>query len=192
MLRTNLSTRPFYNERGVHALLTLAAVVVLALTIFNVTQIVLLGSRQSEHNRRATAAETRARELRAQAVQVRQSIDPKQLEVISGAAREANVIIGQRLFSWTELLNQLETTLPAEVRIMSMRPRIEDESVSLVITVTGRRADDVERFMENLESTEKFANVLLRDADTTEEGLQQAVIDAIYLSAPGTPAAARR
>ena len=34
MLRTNLSTRPFYNERAVHLLLALAAVIVLALTAF--------------------------------------------------------------------------------------------------------------------------------------------------------------
>ena len=32
MLRTNLSTRPFYNERAVHVALGLVALVVLALT----------------------------------------------------------------------------------------------------------------------------------------------------------------
>lgn len=192
MLRTNLSTRPFYNERAVHALLTVIAVIVAALTIFNLTQIVLLTRRQSELSTRATAAETRARELRAQAAQVRQNINPKQLELVSGAAREANAIIGQRLFSWTELLNQLEITLPDEVRITSMRPRIENESISLVITVNARRADELERFMENLESTGKFEEVFPRGVDTTGEGLQQAVIEAKYLSAPGTPSDARR
>lgn len=192
MLRTNLSTRPFYNERAVHALLTVAAVIVAALTIFNLTQIVLLSRRQSELSTRAAAAETRTRELRAQAAQVRQSINPKQLELVSGAAREANVIIGQRLFSWTELLNQLEITLPDEVRIISMRPRIENESISLVITANARRADELERFMENLESTGKFAHVFPRGVDTNQEGLQQAVIEAEYRSAPETPSDARR
>src|SRR5204862_6663350 len=48
MLRTNLSTRPFYNERAVHALLTVAGLVVLVLTIFNLYEIVVLSREQSE------------------------------------------------------------------------------------------------------------------------------------------------
>ena len=36
MLRTNLSTRPFYNVRAVRALLGLFALVVVGFTLFNV------------------------------------------------------------------------------------------------------------------------------------------------------------
>src|SRR5262245_1771905 len=125
MLRTNLATRPFYNERGVHAVLAAAAIVVLALTTFNALQIAVLSHAQAALGRNAAAAETQASELRAHAAQVRRGLDAKQLESISGAAQEANAIIGQRLFSWTELLNRLETTLPEDVRITSLRPRIE-------------------------------------------------------------------
>src|SRR5262245_54119135 len=102
MLRTNLSTRPFYNERGVQLLLGLGALVVVALTIFNVSQIVMLSRAQSRLNRQAQSDEDRARDLRAHAASVRQGIDPKQLETVAGAAREANTLIGQRLFSWTD------------------------------------------------------------------------------------------
>ena len=46
MLRTNLSTRPFYNERAVHLVLGLVALVVLALTVVNLVSVVRL-SRQN-------------------------------------------------------------------------------------------------------------------------------------------------
>ena len=46
MLRTNLSTRPFYNERGVHGLLGVVALIVMRLTILQLTQIVVLSRRQ--------------------------------------------------------------------------------------------------------------------------------------------------
>lgn len=181
MLHTNLSTRPFYNERAVHALLASAAVVVLGLTVFNVTQIVRLSSRQSELSARAAGAETRARDLRAHAVEIREGINAKQLNTISSAAREANVIIGQRLFSWTDLLNRLETTLPEEVRITSMRPTVEkDGSVTVQMTVTGRRVEDVDGFMENLEGTGVFADVFSREDVTTEDGLLQATVEGRY------------
>jgi hypothetical protein len=42
MLRTNLSTRPFYNERGVHGVLAATALIVGAFTVFNITQLVML------------------------------------------------------------------------------------------------------------------------------------------------------
>src|SRR5437016_10077001 len=93
MIRTNLSTKPFYNERAIHSVLAFAGLVVIALTVFNLMQIVLLTRRQSDLNTRQAAAETQARELRSRASSVRQSVDPKQLEAISGAAREVNVLI---------------------------------------------------------------------------------------------------
>ena len=46
MLRTNLSTRPFYNERAVHVALGLVALVVGALTLANLVSFVRL-SRQN-------------------------------------------------------------------------------------------------------------------------------------------------
>ena len=46
MLRGNLSTRPFYNERLVHLALALAALIVLVVTVLNVVTLVRL-SRQN-------------------------------------------------------------------------------------------------------------------------------------------------
>jgi Tfp pilus assembly protein PilN len=193
MLRTNLSTKPFYNERGIHLALVIAGLAVIVLTVFNVTQIVLLSRRHSELDSRATTAENRARDLRAHAVAVRQGINPKQLDAVAGAAREANSLIGQRLFSWTDLLNRLETTLPDDVRITSMRPKIEkDGSVTVVMTVVGRRVEDVDRFMDNLEGTGSFADVFSREEIATEDGMKQVTIDGRYLPGPAGPAKGAR
>jgi|KBSSwiStaDraftv2_1062776.scaffolds.fasta_scaffold05333_8 Tfp pilus assembly protein PilN len=194
MLGTNLSTRPFYNERAVHALLALAGLVVLVLTIFNVYEIAVLSKEQSDLGNRASVSETRARELRAHATQVRQGLDPKQLEAISGEAREANAIIGQRLFSWTDLLNRLETTLPEEVRITAMRPRVErDGRITIQMNINGRRFEDINQFLENLEATGAFTDMLPRDEITNEDGLHLATIEGHYLpSAAPAPAKGAR
>lgn len=185
MLRTNLSTRPFYNERGVHGVLAIIAIIVAVLTIFNIAEIVLLSRRQSALSSQADAAETRARELRAHATQTRQAVDTKQLDAISGAAREANIIIGQRLFSWTGLLNRLETTLPDNVRISSLRPRVErDGSIAVVMSVTGNSNEDIEQFMGNLDATTAFTQVFASEDRRTDDGLVQAVVEGKYASAP--------
>jgi len=182
MLRTNLSTRPFYNERGIHAGLSVVALIVLALTIFNVTQIVVLTRRKSELNNQAALDEARASDLLAHANSVRRGINPKELDAVQAATREANTLIGQRLFSWTGLLSRLETTLPDDVRITSMRPTIDkDGNISIAMMVVGRRVEDIDQFMGNLEGTGAFADVFSRDETSTEEGLRQASIEARYL-----------
>jgi Tfp pilus assembly protein PilN len=181
MLRTNLSTRPFYNERGVHAVLTVTALIVLALTIFNLTQIGLLFASQSQLSRKAQADEARAQDLRAHAARTRQIINTKQLSEISSAAREANAIIGQRLFSWTDLLNGLEATLPDDVRITALRPRVErDGSIVVQMAVTGRSVEDIAEFISNLEDTPAFSDVFPPEDTTSEEGLVQAVVEGKY------------
>jgi Tfp pilus assembly protein PilN len=185
MLRTNLSTRPFYNERGVHGLLGVLALVVAAFTIFNVVQIVLLSQRQSQLSSRAEAAEIRAAELRAQAARTRQAVNTKQLEQISNAATEVNGIIDQRLFSWTDLLNRLSATLPENVRIGALRPQIErDERVTVQMTVIGRSVEDVAAFMKNLEETAAFSDVFASQDNITEDGLVEAVVEGAYVPAP--------
>jgi hypothetical protein len=186
MLRTNLSTRPFYNEKGVHTALMVTALIVVAFTVFNLTQIVLLTRRYSALRTETAAADARTQELRAQAAQMRQAIDTKQLDSISNAAREANDIINQRLFSWTDLLNRFDdTTMPADVRITSLRPRVErDGTVTVSMTLSARSVDDIEEFMTNLEKTTAFSDVFPLQDERGEGGLVQATIEGKYAAAP--------
>jgi len=182
MLRTNLSTRPFYNEHGIHAGLAAVTVLVGALTIFNVTEIVLLTRRQVDLSNQTSTAEMRAQNLRAHANSVRKSINPKELDAVSAAAREANLLIGRRLFSWTDLLGRLETTLPDDVRITSMRPDIDrNGEITVQMTVVGRRVEDIDRFMENLEKTGAFTDVLSKEETTSDDGLRQTSVEGRYL-----------
>jgi Tfp pilus assembly protein PilN len=186
MLRTNLSTRPFYNERGVHGLLAATALVVAVFTIFNLTQIVLLTRRHSALRSEAAAADGRTQQLRAHAAQTRQALDTKQLDSISSAAREANGIINQRLFSWTDLLNRFgNETLPADVRITSLRPRVDrDGTITVQMTIVARSVDDIEEFMANLEKTTAFSDVFPLQDERGETGVVQATIEGKYAAAP--------
>ena len=63
-LRTNLSTRPFYNERAVQAVLGLAAVLIVIVSLFNMTQLWSLTGRDRRLVAEAGAAESRAEGLR--------------------------------------------------------------------------------------------------------------------------------
>ena len=189
--RINLSTRPFYNERAVHAVLALAAALVLAVSAFNLWQVYGLSGRHAELQGRISQAEAKSRELRDRATSIRRAINPRELEATVAAAREANVLIERRVFSWTEVLNQFETTLPAAVRISSVRPRVERDGTMMVdVVVLARTVEAVDAFIENLEKRGAFSGVLSREEFVNEDGLIQASLQGRYRAAADAAPAA--
>jgi Tfp pilus assembly protein PilN len=181
MPRMNLSTRPFYNERGVHLVLGLCAVVLIGLTAYSTFRIVSLSREDAALAARVASADVRAAELKIQALALRSQADRKQLEAVTASAAEANSILDRRLFSWTHLLNRFETTLPADVRINAIRPDIRREGdVRLVLTAAARSVEDVDRFMENLEASGEFSQMLSRQEFYDEDGLLQVVLQGRY------------
>jgi len=187
MLRSNLSTRPFYNERGVHWALALAALGVAAVTVFNVGELVSLSARNTALAAGIARDETATRDLAREAEAIRRSLDRKELEAVTDAAREANDLIDRRTFSWTAFFNVIETTLPPDVMLTSVRPRIEQGIVTITINVVGRETEDLDQFMTALEETGAFADLLPRQEEIGDDGMHRAVLIGRYL---GPPAAA--
>ncbi len=181
MIRTNLSTRPFYNERAVNVWLAAIAIVAALATAFNINRVLHYAHSDTQLAIDAARDEARAREQRNAAVRLRASVDPKQLDRISDEARRANDLIDARTFSWTELFNRFETTLPDQVRIVSVRPRLDRRrGTILAIAVVARDVKDVNEFIENMEATGAFTNALTTEDHYTDEGEYQAQIEAAY------------
>ena len=190
MLRTNLATRPFYNDRLVRTLLALIAMAAFALTAFNVFEVIRLQARTSEARQTIAQNDAQARALRAKAADVRRSVDAVQLERVQAAAREANALIDRRTFSWTELLNQFQTTLPADVRIGGVIPQLDSNGRRLVqVTVFSRRVEDLETFMDALEKTGMFSDVLPRSDSPEADGTIRSELQAYYEPLAGKAAA---
>jgi Tfp pilus assembly protein PilN len=189
VIRTNLSTRPFYNERIVHIGLIVLAVIVAAATAFNVSRVLRYSRSDTQLQTQASRDERRAADLRREAARLRASVDPKQVDFAAADARQANDLIDRRTFSWTELFNRFETTLPDEVRIASVKPHVDRElGIVLSITVSARDVDDVKMFIKNLEDTGAFADVRPADERTDENGMLLSSLEAVYLPSAGKPA----
>jgi Tfp pilus assembly protein PilN len=187
VLKTNLSTRPFYNERAVHWAIGVAFAAIVALTVFNVTRVVSLSARQGTLSAEVQREESRIQQLNAQAAKVRGSIDQKALARVIASAKEANAIIDSRTFSWTELFNHLEDTVPTGVMLTSVRPRIIKDELHVTLTVLGREVEQIDEFIEKLEATGAFSNVLADEEAVTEQDEIEARIEARYNPASRTP-----
>jgi Tfp pilus assembly protein PilN len=180
VLRTNLSTRPFYNERAAHIAIGGAAAIVVALTTWNVVRIVSLSRHNTELATRIGKEKIETENLNHQAAEIRRTINKDELANIAVAAQEANSLIDQRTFSWTEFFNRIESTLPPDVMLTSVRPSFKNGETNVTMLVLGRRAEDVDEFMEKLEATGAFEDVLPGQGDRTEEGLIRQVIESKY------------
>ncbi|MEO5819690.1 MAG: PilN domain-containing protein [Vicinamibacteraceae bacterium] len=188
MLRTNLATKPFYNERVLLWLIGGATLLVIAFTAFNVGQYLRLSGRQGGLAADSARDEAAARTLAARAVEARRRIDAKSLERISAQAAEANGIIDARTFSWTTLFDDIEATLPPNVMLTQIAPSIGPDGATVRLTVLGRTVEAIDTFIEKLEATSRFDNVQPSTESVTEEGLFETLVTGRYL-VPG-PAAA--
>lgn len=180
MIRTNLSTRPFYNERAVHLAIAAGAVLVAALTVWNVLSVISLSRQQTELSTRINSDHAQAEQLNRMAAEIRGRVNEAELQHVAAAAREANTLIDQRTFSWTMFFNHLETTLPPDVMLNSVRPIFKDGLTRVTMIVLGRRAEDIDEFLEKLEATGAFEDVVPAQRDNTESGLFRVVVESIY------------
>ena len=186
MIRTNLSTRPFYNERIVHIWLLAFLVVVIAATAFNATRILQYSQSDTQLSTEAARDEARAAELRAAAVRLRTTVDPRQIEFASLEARQANDLIDRRTFSWTDLFNKFESTLPDDVRLTSFRSKVDKGQIVLTIAIVARGPEDVSKFMDSMEHSGAFTRVgATLEERMNEEGQLQASLEVIYLPMVG-------
>jgi Tfp pilus assembly protein PilN len=193
MLRTNLSTRPFYNERIVHLLLGCAAVVVILLTVFNAIRIIALSRQNTEFSALINTDRAEAQRLMTEAGRIRAGINQDELKATAEAADSANRLIDQRTFSWTEFFNRIEDTLPPDVMLTAVQPSVVSGRSVVQMTVLSRRTEDIDEFIEKLEGTGAFHDILPAVMDSAENGMNRAMLRAGYTNqdtSPEKPAAA--
>jgi hypothetical protein len=181
MLRLNLATRPFYNDRVVTAGIAVVAILTAVLTAFNIVEIVSLNNRNRELTAQAAAAEARAADLRALAAKTRQAMNQDEVSAVQVEARTANMLIDRRVFSWTDLFNRFEETLPDDVRIVAVSPQVDQQGRMLVaMTVVARSQQSRDEFIERLEETGAFWGTLPRADTVQDDGTLRSTIQGYY------------
>jgi len=182
MPRINLSTRPFYNETLVSFLILVTGIAAVGVLAFSVQQIVSLSSERTAL--RAQMAQDAATTERAnqEATAVSHAVDPRGLRGLAANATQANRLIDERTFSWTIFFGLIGKTLPNDVRIDSVAPSIDNDGVLVLMTVVSKRTDDLAAFIENLQKTGAFYDILPQKEDATGDGMRRTSVAARYLS----------
>lgn len=184
MLTGNLATRPFYNERLVRSLLIAALAVAVAWAALNATTLLSLSQQGALLRDRTRNESLRAAGARTEADAVRRGLDVADLKAVSGAAAEANALIQRRTFSWTALFNQLEATLPPDVRLVAVHPQTDNDGhLLLALTVVSRKFEDLDTFIRGLEATGSFSGVVSRTDEALDDGTIASTLQGYYRAA---------
>jgi len=80
----------------------------------------------------------------------------------------ANGILSRDSFRWTKLLDQLEQVVPGNVRIKSISPDHEENTVEL--TGVAKGLTDLKKLLDNLIMSGLYEEVLLFDQATDKSG----------------------
>lgn len=189
MLRTNLSSRPFYNERLVSFVMAVVGVIAVAVAVVSVQQILSLSSARTRLRADIGRDEAAAGRANTEALAIQAAINAKTLKGLALSTQQANTLIDERTFSWTVFFGLIEKTLPNDVRVVSVAPGIDKNGVLVVMTLVSKRPDDLAKFIESLQGTGAFYDVLPRQEDATDDGMRRTVVEARYLPPKPAPAA---
>jgi Tfp pilus assembly protein PilN len=157
-LDINLARRPFTNETLIFILVGSLAAGALGLTAWNVYQFVSTGSQVAALADRRQALQEERRDAEREQRRLASSMERARSELLNSRAAFANTIIQAQTFSWTRLFNELEQVMPLGIRLLTIRPRVDD---GLWVRLTGvaRNTQAFWELQENLQKWPVFGNV---------------------------------
>lgn len=191
MLKGNLATRPFYNERLVTLVIALVGVIGLALAAYNVTRIVDLSGQRSALRSRIAHDTGDAARIDAETQSIQKSINVDQLNGLAASTTEANDLIDQRTFSWTAFFTIVSKTLPLDARLVSVAPKLDKGNLTVQMSVVARTDADLATLVKAITDTGAFYDVLPLSTNTNEDGTITAIVSAGYLPPKPTGGAAK-
>jgi len=163
----NLSTRPFKPYRAANFGLLTLLLLLIAVSAYQVLN-------YQQFSSYAASSRKEEQEVRANTDMVTASVQKLNEKMASGNATSKlsevemlNRILIRKGFSWTKVFANLEKAMPENVRLVSLRPFLDEtERIGLTMDVRGRTLGDATEFLRTLEQSSIFSEVSLAVQET--------------------------
>lgn len=152
----NLATRSYVNRRNLYLCYALLGALLVIVLMFNLLRFFSLRSEISNNETHKKEIEL---QLLAKSGADAAGYDAANYQKILASIQSANEILLQDSFRWTELLDQMESVVPRDVRIVKIDPNHEQRTVKL--SGQAKTLQSLKRFIDNLIKSEHYANVFL-------------------------------
>lgn len=74
-----------------------------------------------------------------------------------------NSLIDERSFPWTKIFMDLEKTLPAGVRVVSIEPKLVNGRAAVTLEVGAETEESKIQFLEAIEKSQVFSGMIVKD-----------------------------
>lgn len=184
-LHLNLASRPYRDYRPVYAVVVAMSLIAAFLMLNNVeTYYRYTRETQSTRAKIATIeAQTQQERQREQSVQ--QRIKGLDLGRLGAQTKFVNAKLAERAFSWSTLLDELESVLADDVRLLSVAPRFDgDGTISLSLEFLSKSADGMIKTINRMHADPQFRNPFPSSQSKLAEGGYSFSLTVQYLPPP--------
>jgi type IV pilus assembly protein PilN len=155
----NLAREPFRNDRPMLVGSAFLAVVLAATLAFLVSM--SISERRQSEDTQAALARTNAQlaGIRAQQTRLDALMRLPGNEVVLDRSVLLNTLIKRKAISWTKIFSDLQTVLPENVRVLTIRPTVNaQDQLFLDMTVAADSPEPVIGFIAKLEGSDVFGS----------------------------------
>lgn len=155
----NLASRPFRKDRAI--LIASGAVGVLMLGTLGLLLFLVEAGRESVRETQAqlTRLDAQVATTSREVSELEKTIRQPGNDILLDRSILINTLIGRKAISWTYIFTDLETVLPWNVRVMSIRPQVNAQNqLFLDMTVAADSPEPVIQFIQKLEESEVFGS----------------------------------
>lgn len=158
-IHLNLASRPFRDYRPVYAAVVVMSLLTAFLMLNNIDTYYRY-VRETESTRAKIATlEAQAQQERAAQRTAQQRLEGLDLKRLDQKTKFVNAKLAERAFSWSTLLDELESVLADDVRLVSIAPSFTDEgSIRLQLQFESKSADGMITTINRMHADPQFRN----------------------------------
>ena len=186
-IHLNLASRPYRDYRPVYAVVAAMAVLTAFLALTNAQTYYRYKNETASTRAEIATAEVQARRERERTESVQHRLQGLDLVRLDAQTKYINERLAERSFSWSTLLDELETVLPRDVRIVSIAPSFAPSGpIGLTLQLQSKSAGGMIETINRMNADPQFDSPFPR-SEILAEGTYRFDMSVAYLP-PGEAA----
>jgi type IV pilus assembly protein PilN len=189
-IHLNLAARPYRDYRPVYAVVVLMSLLTAFLMLNNVETYYRYIHETRNTRAKIASVEAGAQRERENATQVEQRLKSIDLAHLDAQTKFVNAKLAERAFSWSALLDQLESILSDDVRLVTVAPTFaEDGSIALSLSFQSKSSEGMITTLNRMNDDPRFRNPFPSNETQNPDGTFQFMLTSEYLPANALTAA---
>ena len=180
IIKNNLASAPLVNFTLYFIGCVVLAAITVSFAVWNGESLAQWKNKNDTLKEKIAQQRSQATELQRQSNDFQKKINAIKTPSFVSETEFFNQAIKRRVFSWTELLDEFERLLPKNVRMISVSPSIQNETIGIKLDVSGRSLNDIVELITAFQSSPNFSNVVFRSEQDQEDGQLGASVSMDY------------